>query len=269
MIALPVHLLAGLTSTAVVCALLGKHRASHGRDLQAVLLVSEQRTSGLVPSTALTVGEQGEVSAAVSNRGDAATTKNELDDPYRPGRQRARHRPARPGRHHRLRQAHVRLLRTVTWSARSAMTALSVALTASVALSACSGPAEHSDATLTRLTGLAIQATPPGARLLADASDAGNNSSISGKQPAVQRVFSTTMTVRAATAYYRTTFPAYRLAELPGPDGSQILTGHLGLDSVFVTISPTLPKLNRRPQLKLASDGSATYIALYAIAGGT
>ena len=155
------------------------------------------------------------------------------------------------------------------------MRALSVALTASVALSAsvaltaCSGPAENSDATLKRLTGLAIQATPPGARLLADASDAGSNSSMSGKQPAVQRAFSTTMTVRAATAYYRTTFPAYRLAELPGPEGSQILTGHLGLDSVFVTISPTLPKLNPRPQLKLTPDGSATYIALYAIAGGT
>lgn len=149
------------------------------------------------------------------------------------------------------------------------MRALGAALTASVALSGCSGPAEHSNATLRRLTSLAVQATPPGARLLAEATDPGSNSSVSGKQPAVQRAFSTPMIVTDAATYYRTTFPAYRLSQLPGPGGSQVLTGHLGLDSVFVTISPTAPRLDPRPHLKVTPNGSATYIAVYAIAGGS
>jgi putative transposase len=56
-----VLLLAGLTSTAVACALLGKPRASHYRDRQPVPVVPAQRAPRASPPNALTPAEQDEV----------------------------------------------------------------------------------------------------------------------------------------------------------------------------------------------------------------
>ena len=61
MITPAVLLLAGLTSTAVACALLGKPRASHYRDRRPVPVVPAQRTPRATPSNALTTAEQDEV----------------------------------------------------------------------------------------------------------------------------------------------------------------------------------------------------------------
>ncbi len=58
MITPAVLLLAGLTSTAVACALLGKPRASHYRDRKPVPLVPAQRAPRAAPPNALTVAEQ-------------------------------------------------------------------------------------------------------------------------------------------------------------------------------------------------------------------
>ena len=59
MISEAVLLLAGLTSTATACALLGKPRASHYRDRCAVPLVPAQRQPRPAPSNALTPAERG------------------------------------------------------------------------------------------------------------------------------------------------------------------------------------------------------------------
>ena len=56
-----VLLLAGLTSTAKACALLGKPRDSHYRDRRPVALVPAQRSPRPSPPNALTVAEQDEV----------------------------------------------------------------------------------------------------------------------------------------------------------------------------------------------------------------
>lgn len=135
-------------------------------------------------------------------------------------------------------------------------------------LAGCGGPADHSDTTLKRLEGLSIQTAPPQGRLLKEASDRGSNSSITGKQPALQRVFSTPSNVRDTTAYYQSNFPTYHLAQLPGPGGSQVLTGGLGLDSVVVTISPSAPQLHPRPPMSVTPDGSSTYVVVFSISGG-
>jgi putative transposase len=62
-----VLLLAGLTSTATACALLGKPRASHYRDRSAVPLVPAQRRPRPAPSNALTPAEQDAVIAALTS----------------------------------------------------------------------------------------------------------------------------------------------------------------------------------------------------------
>ena len=59
-------LLAGLTSTAVACALLGRPRASHYRDRRAVPVVPAQRTPRAAPPNALTAAEQDEVIAVLT-----------------------------------------------------------------------------------------------------------------------------------------------------------------------------------------------------------
>jgi hypothetical protein len=113
---------------------------------------------------------------------------------------------------------------------------------------------------------LSIQATPPNSRMLADASDGGSNSSVTGKQPAVDRVFSTSMSVDEATRYYVSAYgTAYHLSQLPGVEGSQVLDGHLNLDSVTITISPNKPILEVRPRAHVIPDGSPTYISVFAI----
>ena len=56
-----VLLLAGLTSTAVACALLGKPRASHYRDRRSVPVTPVLRARRASPSNALTTAEQDEV----------------------------------------------------------------------------------------------------------------------------------------------------------------------------------------------------------------
>jgi hypothetical protein len=62
-IAPAVLLLAGLTSTAVACALLGKPRASHYRDREPVPIAPAQRTPRATPSNALSeCGPGGEAS---------------------------------------------------------------------------------------------------------------------------------------------------------------------------------------------------------------
>ena len=67
MISQAVLLLAGLTSTATACALLGKPRASHYRDRQPVPLVPAQRQPRPSPSNALTPAEQDAVIAALTS----------------------------------------------------------------------------------------------------------------------------------------------------------------------------------------------------------
>ncbi len=67
MISEAVLLLAGLTSTATACALLGKPRASHYRDRSAVPLVPAQRRPRPAPSNALTPAEQDAVIAALTS----------------------------------------------------------------------------------------------------------------------------------------------------------------------------------------------------------
>jgi putative transposase len=62
-----VLLLAGLTSTATACALLGKPRASHYRDRSAVPLVPAARQPRPAPSNALTPAEQDAVIAALTS----------------------------------------------------------------------------------------------------------------------------------------------------------------------------------------------------------
>jgi len=56
-----VLLLAGLTSTATACALLGKPRASHYRDRRPVPLVPAQRTPRPSPPNALSAAEQDDI----------------------------------------------------------------------------------------------------------------------------------------------------------------------------------------------------------------
>ena len=56
-----VLLLAGLTSTAVACALLGKARASHYRDRSSVPVVPAQRAPRSAPPNALSAVEQDEI----------------------------------------------------------------------------------------------------------------------------------------------------------------------------------------------------------------
>ena len=60
-------LLAGLTSTALACALLGKPRASHYRDRRPVPVVPVQRAPRPAPSNALSVDEQDKVIAALTS----------------------------------------------------------------------------------------------------------------------------------------------------------------------------------------------------------
>ena len=60
-------LLAGLTSTALACALLGKPRASHYRDRRPVPVVPAQRAPRPAPSNALSVDEQDKVIAALTS----------------------------------------------------------------------------------------------------------------------------------------------------------------------------------------------------------
>ena len=67
MITPAVLLLAGLTSTAVACALLGKPRASHYRDRQPVPVVPAQRAPRSAPSNALSTAEQDAVIAALTS----------------------------------------------------------------------------------------------------------------------------------------------------------------------------------------------------------
>ena len=67
MISEAVLLLAGLTSTATACALLGKPRASHYRDRSAVPVVPAQRQPRPAPSNALTPAEQDAVIAALTS----------------------------------------------------------------------------------------------------------------------------------------------------------------------------------------------------------
>ncbi len=67
MISEAVLLLAGLTSTATACALLGKPRASHYRDRCALPLVPAQRQPRPAPSNALTPAEQDAVIAALTS----------------------------------------------------------------------------------------------------------------------------------------------------------------------------------------------------------
>ena len=67
MISQAVLLLAGLTSTATACALLGKPRASHYRDRCAVPLVPAQRQPRPAPSNALTPAEQDAVIVALTS----------------------------------------------------------------------------------------------------------------------------------------------------------------------------------------------------------
>ncbi len=66
MISEAVLLLAGLTSTATACALLGKPRASHYRDRSAVPLVPAQRQPRPTPSNALSAAEQDDVIAVLT-----------------------------------------------------------------------------------------------------------------------------------------------------------------------------------------------------------
>ena len=67
MISEAVLLLAGLTSTATACALLGKPRASHYRDRSPVPVVPAQRQPRSAPSNALTPAEQDAVIAALTS----------------------------------------------------------------------------------------------------------------------------------------------------------------------------------------------------------
>ncbi len=67
MITPAVLLLAGLTSTAAACALLGKPRGSHYRDRQPVPLVPAQRAPRASPPNALTRAEQDAVIAALTS----------------------------------------------------------------------------------------------------------------------------------------------------------------------------------------------------------
>ena len=67
MITPAVLLLAGLTSTAAACALLGKPRGSHYRDRQPVPLVPAQRIPRAAPPNALTPAEQDAVIAALTS----------------------------------------------------------------------------------------------------------------------------------------------------------------------------------------------------------
>ena len=60
-------LLAGLTSTALACALLGKSRASHYRDRRPVPVVPAQRAPRPAPCNALSVDEQDKVIAALTS----------------------------------------------------------------------------------------------------------------------------------------------------------------------------------------------------------
>ncbi|MCW2620771.1 MAG: transposase [Frankiales bacterium] len=67
MIADAVLLLAGLTSTAVACALLGKARASHYRDRAPVPVVPAQRSPRPSPPNALTTTEQDEIISVLTS----------------------------------------------------------------------------------------------------------------------------------------------------------------------------------------------------------
>lgn len=67
MISDAVLLLAGLTSTSVACALLGKPRASHYRDRQPVPVVPAQRAPRAAPSNALTTAEQDEIISVLTS----------------------------------------------------------------------------------------------------------------------------------------------------------------------------------------------------------
>ncbi|MCW2616850.1 MAG: transposase [Frankiales bacterium] len=67
MISETVLLLAGLTSTSVACALLGKPRASHYRDRAPLPVVPAQRAARASPSNALTTAEQDEIISVLTS----------------------------------------------------------------------------------------------------------------------------------------------------------------------------------------------------------
>lgn len=142
---------------------------------------------------------------------------------------------------------------------------LALAITAA----GCSGAAQHSQETLTRLHKYDITRTPPGATQIASGTDAGSNSSITGKQPTLQVVFSTAQPIEQAVDYYRTQFPSYRLTPLaPNPPGGVRYFGGLGLDSVSVSVTRDRPALEDRPRLKVSAQVGLTYITIFEIAGG-
>jgi len=67
--------------------------------------------------------------------------------------------------------------------------------------------------------------------------DAGSNSSVTGKQPTLQLVFSTTESPQQLRDYYTATYRAYRFIVQPGPGTATTLSGLIGYDSVQVTIN--------------------------------
>ena len=138
---------------------------------------------------------------------------------------------------------------------------------ACVLLTGCGGTGQDSTATLARLAGLEIAGLPMTAKLLVNATDVGGDASGTATQPAIQRVYSTSMSVEQATRYYLATFGGYGLTQTAATGGSRILNGGLYRDSVVVTISAGHPQLQERPRTNVASDGSATYITVFAEAG--
>ncbi len=152
------------------------------------------------------------------------------------------------------------------------MTRPGAAVAAALALvgvcAGCGGPANGSSATLRRLRAYDVTQLPPAGTQVAAKTDAGSNSSATGKQPALQLVFSTTESPQQLRDHYTANFHAYRFIVQPGPGTATTLSGGIGLDSVLVTINRGTAITQPRPAITLQPSASATYVSVFVIAGG-
>jgi hypothetical protein len=136
-----------------------------------------------------------------------------------------------------------------------------------VLVTGCDGPATDSTTTLSALSVVKVLSVPPvGGIEIGSARDHGSDSSITGRDPALETVYALPGTVADAAAFYLRTYPQYRLGEEPVPPtaGGKELIGQDGWAGVIVDISSGKPDLQPDFAIRLAPvrAADATYVVI-------